>query len=189
MLKPNIEKPFLIKSPVLVDDRGTFSPTPTRFSHRFPLPMRKEWQQTNISINPKPYTFRGMHFQDPFPQSKLIKVIQGSIIDFLIDIRIGGGLEFSKWKMEAGDMLYVPKGFAHGFFTLQPYTVVQYLVDEDYRPEYEDSICWDSIPAIVEEIRSRMDSGFPKNMSVSGKDRLAKTLEQYIAEPNKEEYE
>jgi dTDP-4-dehydrorhamnose 3,5-epimerase len=187
MLKTNSESPILIKSPVIVDDRGTFSPTPIVFSHKYPLYIRKDWLQTNISINPRPYTFRGMHFQDPYPQSKLIKVIQGQIVDFLIDIRANGSLKFSKWEMNAGDMLYVPKGFAHGFFTLQPYTVVQYLVDEDYRPDYEDAIAWDSIEWIYQEVKSRIDSGFNNNISISDKDRDAKTLEKYLDEPNKYE--
>jgi dTDP-4-dehydrorhamnose 3,5-epimerase len=89
--------------------------------------------------------------------------------------------------MNAGDMLYVPKGFAHGFFTLQPYTVVQYLVDEDYRPEYEDAIAWDSVEWIYQEVKSRIDSGFNNNISISDKDRDAKTLEKYLEEPNKYE--
>jgi dTDP-4-dehydrorhamnose 3,5-epimerase len=186
MLKPFKESPLLIKSPVVVDSRGIFSPTPIKFSHKYPLQIRKEWTQTNISVNLYPYTFRGMHFQDPQPQSKLVKVIDGSIIDFLIDLREGGELRFTEYRMEAGDMLYVPKGFAHGFFTLKPLTVVQYLVDDDYRPEFEEAISWESIPQVVESIKANMDSGFKYNVQLSMKDRNAKTLEEYLKQPKKE---
>lgn len=170
-----MEKPFLIKSPVLVDDRGIFSPTPTRFNHKHPLQLRCDWIQTNLSINHKPYTFRGLHFQKPYPQSKLVKVINGSIIDFLVDIHSERKYgEVQKFKMEAGDMLYVPKGFAHGFITLEELTVVQYLVDEDYYPQHEGSISWKSVPEVYEVMKE-----FEDQLIISEKDKNAILFENF----------
>ena len=173
-----MEKPFLTKSPVLVDDRGTFSPTPTRFSHKYDLLLRKDWLQTNLSINPKPYTFRGLHYQDPYPQTKLIKVIQGSIIDFVVDIEMNPNFgKTSHFVMSAGDMLYVPKGYAHGFITTEPNTVVQYLVDEDYMPKYEGSISWKTVPEVFDIMKQ-----FQHELVISEKDENAKSIDTYRIE-------
>lgn len=169
------EIPFLTKSPVLIDDRGTFSPTLTRFTHKDHLQLRKEWVQTNVSINDKAFTFRGLHYQDPYPQTKLVKVIQGSIIDFAVNIEIEPGFgKTYKFEMEAGDMAYIPRGYCHAFITLEPNTVVQYLVDEDYYPKHEGSISWKSIPEVYEVIKQYEDQ-----LIISDKDINAISLEKY----------
>ena len=167
------EKPFVIKSPVFYDERGTFTPTPIRFTHKDDLCLRKDWLQTNLSINPKAHTFRGMHYQNPHPQTKLVKVIQGSITDFAVDLHPTTFGEFHIFVLNAGDAVYIPKGFAHGFLTREPDTIVQYMVDEDYRPEYEGSIAWNSIKEI-NNIMCLMD-----DIVISEKDSRAKSLTHY----------
>lgn len=166
------ENPFRIKSPVFYDDRGTFAPTPIRFTHKDHLLTRKDWIQTNVSINPIIYTFRGLHYQNPFPQTKLLKVIQGSIIDFVVDLRAESFGKFHGFPMQAGEMVYVPAGFAHGFLTTEPDTIVQYMVDEDYRPEFEGSIIWSSVPEVNETLKDL-------DILISDKDQNAKTLREY----------
>ena len=166
------EKPFKVKSSVFYDNRGTFAPTPIKFNHKHPLQIRKEWLQTNISINPTIHTFRGLHYQDPLPQAKLLKVIQGSIIDFVVDLHMADFGKFYGFPMQAGEMVYVPGGFAHGFVTTEPNTIVQYMVDEDYRPEFEGSIIWSSVPEVNEALKDL-------DLLISDKDLNAKTLREY----------
>jgi dTDP-4-dehydrorhamnose 3,5-epimerase len=102
----------------------------------------------SISGSIKPGTIRGFHFQiEPFAQAKLISVIQGSIIDFFVDIRHDSKtyLDHGKVKLSNNNshFIYLPKGFAHGFITLESNTIVSYKLDEHYNPEFEKTILWD----------------------------------------------
>jgi dTDP-4-dehydrorhamnose 3,5-epimerase len=103
----------LIKKSIFCDERGIF----------VPLSLKSfSWVQSNISVNPNIFTLRGLHFQkQPFAQSKLIKIISGSIIDFVIDIDPNSST-YSKvniFDMKAGDELFIPNNYAHGFLTLE----------------------------------------------------------------------
>jgi dTDP-4-dehydrorhamnose 3,5-epimerase len=171
-----MENPVILKSPVFEDHRGSFSPTIIRHSHKSHLYLRKDWVQTNLSINPKEYTFRGLHFQEIYPQSKLIKVVQGSIIDFAIDIRNESFGDFHKWNLKKGDSVYIPKGFAHGFITKEPNTIVEYLVDEDYYPKLERSINWRSVKEVTWEI---LDLIINEEVIINEKDDTAISLDDY----------
>ena len=83
-----MEKPFKIENKVFVDERGTFAPLAIDYSQSEIKELNKQWIQSNISINPKKYTLRGLHFQlGDSSQSKLVKVINGSILDFVVDMR------------------------------------------------------------------------------------------------------
>ena len=171
-----MENPLKLKSPVFEDHRGIFSPSTIRHSHKSHLFLRKDWTQTNLSINKEALTFRGLHFQETFPQSKLIKVIQGSIIDFAVDLRSPEFGSVYKWKLEVGDSVYIPKGFAHGFITREPNTIVEYLVDEDYYPSLERSVNWKSVSEVAIEI---LDLIINEDVIISEKDATAVTLDDY----------
>ena len=145
-----MENPQVNSNPVFVDHRGTFAPLSLNS-------YDKEWLQSNVSFNPKIYTLRGLHFQvGEKAQTKLIKVITGSIVDFIVDIREDSP-EYMKlyyYDMKPGDELLVPRGFAHGFMTTSFNTIVQYLVDNDYSPESEGSIYWREIKGLYEVLNS-----------------------------------
>jgi dTDP-4-dehydrorhamnose 3,5-epimerase len=139
-----MEYPQLISNPVFVDHRGTFAPLSLES-------YNKDWLQSNISFNPEIYTLRGLHFQvGEKAQCKLIKVITGSIVDFIVDIREDSPeyMKLYHYDMGPGDELLVPRGFAHGFMTTSPNTIVQYLVDNDYSPESEGSIYWKEVDGL-----------------------------------------
>lgn len=89
---------------------------------------------------------RGLHFQDPHPQGKLVAVLRGNIFDVIVDLRRDSST-FGKWYAveltEDGTMLYVPPGFAHGFLVLSDWADVLYRVTETYHPECEGGIRWD----------------------------------------------
>ncbi len=68
--------------PTFFDDRGSYTPIGLKT-------MDMEWTQCSISVNDKPFTFRGLHYQMDPPQRKYIKVIQGEIVDFAVDLKTG----------------------------------------------------------------------------------------------------
>ncbi|MEM2614440.1 MAG: dTDP-4-dehydrorhamnose 3,5-epimerase [Nitrososphaerota archaeon] len=119
--------------------------------------------QCNISFNKRKGTLRGMHFQaPPYEEAKLVRCIKGAIYDVIIDLRRESPT-FKKWiavllrsyesslnmadlplclKPPAGSMLYIPKGFAHGFQTLEDDTEIFYFMSEFYHPEYASGVRW-----------------------------------------------
>jgi dTDP-4-dehydrorhamnose 3,5-epimerase len=91
---------------------------------------------------------RGLHYQKPpFTQSKLVRVLNGKVIDVAIDIRIGSPT-FGKHvavilSNENKRVLWVPKGFAHGYCVLSQEAVFSYKVDEYYSPKHDAGLAWD----------------------------------------------
>ena len=164
-----LEQPIKIKNNVFFDHRGVFAPLSLNT-------LDKNWIQSNISFNPERATFRGLHFQlGEFAQAKLVKVITGRIIDFVIDIRPDSDnyLNLYEFEILPGEELYVPRGFAHGFLTLDENTVVQYLVDNTYNPEAEGSIFWREVPGIVKIIEELMPN---QPLNISEKDYFTKNF-------------
>ena len=90
---------------------------------------------------------RGLHFQkNPKSQAKIVEVIKGSAIDVVVDLRIDsesyGKYEMVKLSDKNNRQLFVPRGFAHGFVSLEDDTIFQYLIDNDYCPKMEGGILW-----------------------------------------------
>ncbi len=90
---------------------------------------------------------RGLHFQKPpFDQAKLVRCIQGKVLDVAVDIR-KGSKTFGKYvtvelSEENKRQLFIPRGFAHGFLSLSDSSIFSYKVDEVYAPEYDAGIIW-----------------------------------------------
>jgi dTDP-4-dehydrorhamnose 3,5-epimerase len=133
------------------DDRGFFSETYNR--ERFTeAGIAHEFVQDNHSYSAARGVLRGLHYQlPPRAQDKLVRVVKGSILDVAVDIRRSSPT-FGKWVslvVSAGkwNQILVPKGFAHGFVTLEPDTEVVYKVTDLYSPEHDRSIRFDD-PAI-----------------------------------------
>jgi len=101
--------------------------------------------QANISFTRIKGTLRGMHFQKkPYEETKYVRCVKGAIYDVIIDIQ-PDSQTFKQWlsvvlSADNYKMLYVPKGFAHGFQSLEPNTEVTYLVSEFYNPQAEGGI-------------------------------------------------
>ena len=143
---------------------NTFSDNRGKF-----IPYNLEgWDQMNISINEKVFTFRGLHYQTKPYQTKLVKVIQGKVLDFLYDIKSG---VVEVYELDQSNDLLVTSNFAHGFLTLEPNTIFTYLVSGDYNPKSEHSIVWDTIP----EIKSIITYTVRDNkLTISEKDKVGK---------------
>jgi dTDP-4-dehydrorhamnose 3,5-epimerase len=102
--------------------------------------------QDNVSCSSRG-VLRGLHFQNPHGQGKLIQVLQGRVYDVAVDIRHGSPT-FARWvgqELSAtnGRQLYVPPGFAHGFLVLSEQALFAYKCTDYYRPDAEHTIRWD----------------------------------------------
>jgi dTDP-4-dehydrorhamnose 3,5-epimerase len=104
--------------------------------------------QVNFSQNARKGTLRGMHYQlAPRADTKVVRCFRGAIFDVILDLRRDsptfGRTYSAELTAHNARMMYIPKGFAHGFITLADDTEVLYLVDDFYAPEYERGIRWD----------------------------------------------
>jgi dTDP-4-dehydrorhamnose 3,5-epimerase len=173
MEKYNMETPYLLKQPIFKDNRGSF----------VPIKLNNNWVQSNISINNSIYTFRGMHLQSsPKQQSKLVSAIQGRIVDIIIDLRKDSKTykKVDSFILEEGDSVYIPKGYAHGFLTLTPNVIVNYLIDEEYSPENEVSILWSSIPDVKSTIDRFCFNNIDNDIIFSDKDKQGINLNEIL---------
>ena len=133
------------------DARGWFSET-FRVDAMERAGIGATFIQDNQSFSAPQGTVRGLHFQvAPRAQAKLIRVLQGAILDVAVDIRSGsptyGRYVTATLDAETGEQLYIPHGFAHGFCTLTPDVMVAYKVDAYYSPEHDRALFWND-PAI-----------------------------------------
>lgn len=95
---------------------------------------------------------RGLHYQDPFPQGKLVRAVRGSVYDVAVDIRRSSPT-FGQWagvELSAANqrMLWVGPGLAHGFLALEDGTDIVYKCTDYYRPEHEHTLLWND-PALA----------------------------------------
>ena len=162
---------LLIKENIYEDSRGYFSEAYNKNEFK-KIGIEEDFIQDNFSFSMNAFTIRGMHFQNkPNAQSKLLRVINGSIMDIFIDLRKKSStyMMHHKVNMKSTDgWLYIPKGFAHGFCTLEDNTLVVYKVDSFYSKESELGILWNDPffnldwPTKLEEpIISDKDSSLP----------------------------
>lgn len=162
----------LIEVPRFDDERGHFAVmwAPHDFE---PFGLVTELSQCNIAFNRRAGTIRGMHHQaPPFEQVKLVRCSRGAIFDVVMDLRPESP-SYQKWfgvelTPDSNQILYAPKGVAHGYQTLVDDTEVVYLVSGPYKPTHERGVRWDD-PAFgvrwpdpgVERIVNARDGSFP----------------------------
>lgn len=118
-------------------------------------------------------TVRGLHFQRRRSQDKLVQVLHGAVYDVAVDLR-RDSLTFGRWEgfhltAENRKLLYIPKGFAHGFLTLEDDTLFSYLCGDRYDPESDGGIRWDDpqigvkwpVERVEQVILSEKDAALP----------------------------
>ncbi|MEK5435092.1 MULTISPECIES: dTDP-4-dehydrorhamnose 3,5-epimerase [Paenibacillus] len=137
---------WVVEPQVFGDHRGWFMETYSE-SKFIEQGIYLNFVQDNQSYSATKGTLRGLHYQlNPKAQSKLVRCTLGSIYDVAVDIRKGSP-NYGKWfgielSAENKKQLLIPKGFAHGFMTLNENVEVQYKVDELYSPECDGGILW-----------------------------------------------
>jgi len=169
-----IDGPLEIVPKKLGDDRGYFSEIfrADRFAeHAGPV----EFVQANQSLSLKTGTIRGIHFQShPFAQGKLVRCVQGSVLDVAVDLRRDSPT-YGRWvavTLSAGDInhLWIPAGFGHAFCTLEPSSVIGYSVTNYYSAENDLGVAWDDPDIAIEW----PDVADPETLS--SKDRIQPAL-------------
>lgn len=138
---------FVLEAERIEDERGFFARTYSReewTAHG----LDPEIAQCSVSFNHRRGTLRGLHFQTaPFEEVKLVRCTRGSIWDVIVDIRPGSptrGRHFAAvLSAEARNALYIPKGFAHGFITLEDDAEVFYQISAPYSAEHARGYRWD----------------------------------------------
>jgi dTDP-4-dehydrorhamnose 3,5-epimerase len=141
-----ISETVLIIPKFFGDERGYFSET-FRYDVFAERIGRWNFVQDNQSLSADVGTVRGLHFQlSPREQGKLIRCIAGAILDVAVDIRMGSPTYGQHVKAELtaanGHQLWVPPGFAHGFCTLEPNSIISYKVTDYYSPEHDRGVLW-----------------------------------------------
>jgi dTDP-4-dehydrorhamnose 3,5-epimerase len=136
---------LVIEPKVHGDARGFFLETWNRQRYR-EAGLDADFVQDNVSFSRRGI-LRGLHFQNPTPQGKLLQVLQGEVFDVAVDIRRSSPT-FGKWHglLLSGEnkrQFYVPAGFAHGFLVLSETALFHYKCTEFYSPKAELAIRWD----------------------------------------------
>lgn len=165
---------WLFQPEVFPDERGSFMETWNAKKYlEFGVPS--SFVQDNLSRSSKG-TLRGLHFQNPRPQGKLVCVLKGQVWDVSVDLRLGSPT-FGKWTAvtlddKLGNQLYIPPGFAHGFCTLSEEALFFYKCTDYYSPRDEHGIAWND-PCLAidwpirEPILSLKDQGHPQLRGIS----------------------
>lgn len=146
IIKTSIDQIVIIEPQIYSDSRGYF----------FESFNQKEFEEkicktTFVQDNESKSSFgvlRGLHFQKPpFAQSKLVRVVKGSVLDVAVDIRTGSPTFGQHVSIELTEdnhrQFFIPRGFAHGFSVLSEEVIFQYKCDNLYAPQYEGAIAWD----------------------------------------------
>jgi len=160
----------LIQTPVYQDGRGHFLEI-WKLPQYSRVGIPDSFQQDNVSYSTRG-VLRGLHYQIPKPQGKLVCPLQGTIFDVIVDVRFGsptfGLSEAFTLDSTCGHQLYVPEGFAHGFSVISDEAIVLYKCTHEYNPNGEACIAWNDPDLGVK---------WPMEPShISDKDRLAPRL-------------
>ena len=168
---------LLIEPRVFGDDRGFFleSYNQRAFAE---IGITESFVQDNHSFSER-NVIRGLHYQIQQPQGKLVRAITGEILDVALDLRRSSPT-FGKWESfslsgENKRMLWVPRGFAHGFRVMSQTVHVVYKTTDFYAPEHERTVAWDD-PAL--KIAWQLDNEDGEAAIVSGKDQRGVSFQQ-----------
>lgn len=145
--KQSIPDVVLVKPKVFGDERGYFVETFRQDEFEKAVGHKVDFCQDNESKSSKG-VLRGLHFQlPPAAQSKLVRVIEGKVLDVAVDIRHGsptyGQYVMAELSAENKHQLFVPRGFAHGFVVLSDTAIFAYKVDSFYSPENDRGLAFD----------------------------------------------
>lgn len=144
VVETNLPGALVIEPKIFPDTRGFFLETYNLKKYR-EFGLSNEFVQDNLSYSIKG-TLRGLHYQYPHSQAKLVQVLSGEVFDVAVDIR-NGSPTFGQWfgialSFENKKQVFIPKGFAHGFCVLSDHALFSYKCDDFYAPDCEHGIIW-----------------------------------------------
>ena len=152
IIRTEIPEVIILEPPVFADARGFFLETynERRFAT---LGISELFVQDNQSYS-KRGVLRGLHFQVEQAQGKLVRVVTGEVFDAAVDLRKESAT-FGKWvgvrlSSARPQMIWIPKGFAHGFYTLSESAEVLYKVTDFYAPQHERTLLWNDSDVAIE---------------------------------------
>lgn len=176
VIKTEIEGVVIIEPKIFGDERGYFFESFNVAEFARKVGVNTVFVQDNESKS-KYGVLRGLHFQKgEFAQSKLVRVVEGRVIDVAVDIRRGSPTFGKHVAVELSEdnkrQLFIPRGFAHGFAVLSEEAVFQYKCDNLYAPDHEGAIAWND-PKIGIDWQIR-----PEDAILSEKDKKHPTLDE-----------
>jgi len=143
---------LVLEPKVFADERGYFYETWNKqvFNE---IGLQVEFKQANVSSSTRS-VLRGLHYQWPKPQGKLVHVLEGEVYDVAVDIR-SDSPHFGRWtsvilSAENKRQFWVPPGFAHGFVVLSESATFSYLCTETYAPECDANVRWDDASLAID---------------------------------------
>jgi len=170
-----LEKTFfkdvlLFKLSKFFDKRGTF------YENYNKIDLNKYFKNSfiidAISINKK-NVLRGLHYQTKYQQAKLVYVIQGEILDIIVDLRKKSknfyNYKIIKLSERNSKLIYIPKGFAHGFLTISKNAIVAYKLSNHYKKKYEKTLFWND-----KKLNLKLPTKYLSKIIISEKDSAPK---------------
>lgn len=145
IIKTRLPEVLILEPACFKDERGFFLVSYQEEVFRKELGLNVSFIQDNHSRSFR-NVLRGLHYQVKHPQGKLVRVVSGAVYDVVVDIRKDSP-NFGQWvggelSAENHKMIWVPPGFAHGFFVLSDYADFLYKVTDIYAPQYERTLIW-----------------------------------------------
>ena len=168
---------FVLEQERHADERGYFARTwcSTELAAHG---LESRLAQSSVSFNRARATLRGLHYQaPPAAEVKVVRCLRGALVDVAVDLRPDSPTFRRSVEVELtpgnGRALYIPRGFAHGFFTVLPETEIEYLISDEYRPETARGVRWN------DPLLSIAWPGLPEVMSPRDRDYPDARLEQF----------
>ena len=164
------DKVLLIKLNKFIDNRGYFAEIYNKRNLNL-LGIKENFVQDNISLSKNKFTFRGIHLQlGPYSQSKILRVIHGKIIDYVVDLRHNSKTFGDYINVQLSDKnlkcLYIPKGFGHGLLTLEKNTLISYKVSNFYSKVNSKTVIYND-----KDINLNLNIFKNKNLTLSQNDK------------------
>ena len=178
VIRTDIQEVFVIEPNVFSDDRGYFLES-YHMKKYHEAGISTGFVQDNLSFSCKG-TLRGLHFQHPHGQAKLVQVLTGHVYDVVVDVR-RESKNFGRWigihlSDENKRQIFIPEGFAHGFCVVSETALFSYKCSDFYAPDCERGVLWNDPDLAIDwpmekPILSPKDAGYPRLRDVPA-DRL-----------------
>jgi dTDP-4-dehydrorhamnose 3,5-epimerase len=173
VIETNLLDAYVIKCDVYEDSRGSFIESFNLKKFKEEVSSHEDFVQDNHSISKKD-VLRGLHYQIEHPQGKLVRCTSGRVLDVLVDLRKSSPTFGEHTKIlldEKYKQVWVPPGFAHGFYVLSDKADVIYKITDYYYPQHERTLLWNDSELSI-------DWKIEGEPIVSKKDKIGKTFDE-----------